>query len=135
MSVCNDCKGDGRCERFGIELIPRIGELCQRNEGGYRRGLERGWRPGVGKKKRSSRAPCGGCDKAWNLIASGAAFVADGFRTVSADEYRHRLAICETCEHRDGPRCGLCSCFVAIKAKGRAWDCPDGRWAQSSSSG
>lgn len=85
--------------------------------------------PATTKKPRG----CGGCGKglasmAWDLTKSLAAFVSDGMKLVDAEEYRRRLSECDACPHRTGQRCGLCGCFVALKAKGRAWQCPDGRW-------
>jgi len=65
---------------------------------------------------------------AWDLTKSLAAFAADRFRTVDADEYQQRLAVCDGCEERDGARCGVCHCYVAVKAKGKVWHCPVGKW-------
>ena len=64
----------------------------------------------------------------WDFAAAAAAFVADGCRTVDAEEYRRRLAICDACPSRAGIRCGICRCFLALKARGRAWSCPIGKW-------
>ena len=66
--------------------------------------------------------------QAWNLAASLAAFVADGCRTVTKDEYERRLGICDRCEHRDGSRCMKCGCYLPAKVRGRAWGCPIGKW-------
>lgn len=58
-------------------------------------------------------------------------FVADGFRTVSRDEYHARLRVCEACERRSRLFCGPCGCLIAAKAVPRAARCPDTppRWA------
>jgi hypothetical protein len=66
----------------------------------------------------------------WNLLASLAAFVADGCTTVSADEYTARLTICDTCDARRDMRCLHCGCNLAYKARGRAFVCPVGKWPQ-----
>jgi DNA-directed RNA polymerase subunit RPC12/RpoP len=66
--------------------------------------------------------------QAWNLASALAAFVADGCWTLTADQYRERLVVCDTCEHRRRNRCRKCGCRLAIKAKGRAFRCPEDRW-------
>ena len=66
--------------------------------------------------------------QAWNVASSIAAFVADGLSTVSSAEYKTRLDICDTCERRDDRRCAECGCVLALKAKGRAFTCPLGKW-------
>ncbi|WP_437202994.1 DUF6171 family protein [Planctomicrobium sp. SH664] len=65
----------------------------------------------------------------WNLASSLASFIADGARTVSPEEYQQRLEICDTCELRHGSRCLKCGCHLAVKAQGKAFHCPVGRWA------
>ncbi len=67
----------------------------------------------------------------WNLTQSLAAFAADGFRTVSAEEYEGRLSICDGCSERRGNRCLQCGCFLSKKARGRAFRCPLGKWPES----
>jgi hypothetical protein len=66
--------------------------------------------------------------QAWNFAASIAAFVSDGLRLVSQEEYARRLAICEPCKHRRHSRCSKCGCGLTLKAKGRAFKCPIGLW-------
>ena len=65
---------------------------------------------------------------AWNLANSIKDFVADGLRTVDSEEYERRLKICDSCDRRDGNRCMECGCFLALKAKGRVFECPIGKW-------
>ncbi len=64
----------------------------------------------------------------WNLAGALTDFVSDGCTTVSEDQYRQRLAICDTCEHRRNHRCGKCGCRLRWKARGRAFRCPLGKW-------
>ena len=66
--------------------------------------------------------------KAWNLATSLMNFVADGLKTVSTEQYQERLDVCDSCENRSGNRCTKCGCHLSIKAKGRAFDCPIGKW-------
>jgi len=93
----------------------------------------------TGLKFRADRQPiycsCGGKpsfpplpEQAWNLAASLIAFVADGCHTVSREQYEQRLAICDACEFRKGARCQQCGCNMALKARGRAFTCPEEKW-------
>jgi hypothetical protein len=68
--------------------------------------------------------------RAWSLAKALANFVADGCKTVDAEEYSRRLGICDGCDTRRGNWCSHagCGCFLPAKAKGRAWKCPDGKW-------
>ena len=66
--------------------------------------------------------------RAWDLARSLASFTADGFRTVTAHQYASRLAICDGCGRRSGNRCIECGCNLSLKARGRAFDCPLGKW-------
>ncbi|HWL09955.1 MAG TPA: hypothetical protein VNQ76_16235 [Planctomicrobium sp.] len=65
----------------------------------------------------------------WNLTQALAAFTANGFKTVTAEEYAARLAICDTCEKRQGTRCMQCGCGLTLKARGRAFSCPLKKWS------
>jgi len=66
--------------------------------------------------------------QAWNLARSLADFVADGCKTLGESEYRRRLEICDTCPLRRGNRCLKCGCRLSLKARGRAFKCPENKW-------
>ncbi len=66
--------------------------------------------------------------QAWNLAAALTDFVADGCQTVSEEQYRQRLEICDGCDQRRGNRCMKCGCRLSLKARGRAFQCPLGKW-------
>ena len=66
--------------------------------------------------------------QAWDLARSLAAFVSDGCRLVSAEQYRQRLEICDGCARRVGNRCRECGCRLALKAGGRAFRCSRQQW-------
>lgn len=70
----------------------------------------------------------------WSFAKSVADFIADGMKTVSPEEYAERLAICDECPERQGNRCLQCGCRLSIKAKGRAFQCPLGKWPVHDSS-
>lgn len=64
----------------------------------------------------------------WNLATSLADFVVDRCRTVTEDEYRQRLEVCDACEERRDNRCTKCGCYLSLKARGRAFRCPLDKW-------
>ena len=72
--------------------------------------------------------PAGLLRQAWNVSAAVVAFVADGLKTVSAHQYRQRLDICDCCPQRQGNRCAQCGCWLSLKARGRAFQCPLEKW-------
>lgn len=41
-----------------------------------------------------------------------------------AEEYERRLRICDTCAKLRGGLCGLCGCYVAVRAARRIGYCP-----------
>jgi hypothetical protein len=64
-------------------------------------------------------------------ISAGAAvvaFVADGFAILPEVEVANRLTICGQCEEQQGNWCRRCGCNLSLKARGRAFDCPLGKW-------
>lgn len=69
---------------------------------------------------------------AWNLVRSLATFVADGLAFVSPAEYEERLRICDLCDRRRGNVCSKCGCNLSLKARGRAFNCPLGKWQSPS---
>jgi hypothetical protein len=65
--------------------------------------------------------------EAWDLAKSVATFIAHPYFT-QKDEYERRIAVCDKCDHREVSRCTKCGCFVAIKARVKAWHCPENLW-------
>lgn len=49
---------------------------------------------------------------------------------VNESEYRRRLQLCADCEHLLGGVCGLCGCYVELRAGKRLQHCPHSlrRW-------
>jgi peroxiredoxin len=68
--------------------------------------------------------------QAWNLAQAMVEFVADGAKTLTEEQYSHRLEICDTCDRRQGNRCMECGCYLKVKARGRAFKCPVGKWPE-----
>ena len=46
-------------------------------------------------------------------------------RSISISRYLDRLSICKSCSKRNRKRCGLCGCFIPLKALLPAEKCPD----------
>lgn len=67
---------------------------------------------------------------AWNLTQSLADFTADGFKTLSTEQYQQRLEVCDECDRRRESQCLECGCYLPLKVRGRAFDCPLGKWPQ-----
>ena len=67
----------------------------------------------------------------WNAARAVISFARDGFRFVSGAVYETRIAVCRDCDRRVGNRCRECGCRLALKARGRAFRCPLGRWPDS----
>jgi hypothetical protein len=71
-------------------------------------------------------------EQLWNLTKSLVSFVSDGCTLVSAEQYAERLNVCDTCEFRENRRCLKCGCAIDWKARGRAFQCPVGKWTSAS---
>lgn len=129
------CDKPGFCERHHVMKGPHWHHLCQTSEKQWKR-----WEAGVGFgqaiAEKNAAATARNCAKkfpsvarrAWNLATSLASFAADGFQLVDKDEYERRLSICDACGMRKGNSCAACGCSLALKAKGRAFQCPLGWW-------
>lgn len=70
--------------------------------------------------------------QAWSFLNSVKDFVADGLKTVTREEYEARMKICDGCDKRVEDRCVKCGCYLSVKAKGRAFKCPLGKWPTDS---
>lgn len=82
----------------------------------------------VQKEKPKVEMPSVG-SMAKNAIKALGAFVANP-TTVTKEEYEARLTVCSSCDKYDdvGNRCGVCGCYLALKAKGAAFHCPLKKW-------
>ena len=67
---------------------------------------------------------------AGNLGKALVGFVADGAKTVNADQLEERLLVCSTCPQRRNTRCAVCGCYLQAKAKVKASPCPLGYWQE-----
>jgi hypothetical protein len=124
-----ECLEPGWCERHGCKKTPHWHHLCQTRDD-YRAAWDAGHGPGqvhpaAGELPRDYPKVT---TQAWDLAKSLAAFVCDGAKLVSVEEYQARLEICDVCNVRRGNRCVGCGCYLSIKARGRAFRCPRDKW-------
>lgn len=86
---------------------------------------------------RHERYYCRACDQddaalqgAFRLASEYAALLKPE-QCVPEETYRHRLRQCGLCPRLQGHTCGICGCFVIVRARRIAMDCPDpagSRW-------
>lgn len=69
-------------------------------------------------------------DKAKHLIQDLTKLLSNPY-SVTSDEYKRRLSICETCPLRRENSCGLCGCNLTLKATKQVWTCPAGYWGDT----
>lgn len=63
-----------------------------------------------------------------NFIKSTAKHIMNGGQSVSKEVYEERLNICNSCEHREGLRCKLCTCNLPRKTARPLEECPIKKW-------
>ena len=84
---------------------------------------------GCGRKKGAPRPRPSKWDMLKAFAREVAKFAAAGCPTVSREEYRQRLAICEGCpEFGSDRRCDVCGCFMDAKSIGATTGCLLGKW-------
>lgn len=71
----------------------------------------------------------GFAEKLRNVMTAVAQLAADPTMRTS-EEIGAVLTTCIKCPYvvEQGFRCGKCGCFLEVKAKARAWKCPEGKW-------
>lgn len=47
---------------------------------------------------------------------------------VNQEVYKDRLKHCYSCEYLDDKQCGICGCYVNVKAKWTTEECPKNKW-------
>ncbi len=45
-----------------------------------------------------------------------------------AEEYQRRLGICQACDALTNGLCGMCGCFIELRAAQQSRHCPCGQW-------
>jgi hypothetical protein len=69
-------------------------------------------------------------NKAKNLIKETTNHVLNGAQNVSREEYLRRAMVCDSCVHfvKKDNICGVCGCYMDVKAKWKVSDCPKNKW-------
>tara|TARA_Y100001938_G_scaffold149474_1_gene236406 strand:- start:2017 stop:2247 length:231 start_codon:yes stop_codon:yes gene_type:complete len=69
-------------------------------------------------------------DKVKSVIKDTAKYLADGAKNVPEEEYLRRAKICDSCVHfvRKKNACGICGCYMHVKAKWKISECPKEKW-------
>lgn len=67
-------------------------------------------------------------ERAWKLAETMSKFATNGFKLTSRDKYEKRLATCEPCEFRVKKHCGLCTCWLPVKAAMDIAECDADKW-------
>jgi len=106
MFTCPKCKFEADCQ---FPFMCRCGERWEDPQGNQKEF------PSLNKQ-------------VWNLATSLTTFISDGMKLVSKEVYENRLHVCDSCDRRTANRCTECGCNLSLKAKGRAFTCPIGRW-------
>lgn len=127
------------CQRHGCDKTEHWWKLC-RERPEYFAIWERKLGPGQvlpasGESTSGDARPPSMAARLWSLSRALVEFVFDGCETVTADQYEDRLRLCDSCGERQEDQCGACGCLLSIKAKGRVWTCPLGKWPRIESSG
>ena len=72
-------------------------------------------------------------DKVKSVIKDTTKHVFDGATLVSKEEYLKRAEICNSCVHfiKKDNSCGICGCWMEVKAKWRTSKCPKEKWGST----
>lgn len=66
-----------------------------------------------------------------NFAKDSAQFIKQGAPMCSTEEFEERMTICKSCKHlTEEDKCGLCGCFMPVKAGWKTTECADNpkRW-------
>jgi hypothetical protein len=114
------------CARHQCTKIERWFEMCRTEPEcfqNWERGQGHGQAPANGRPQ-----PPPLLHRVWNFARAVATHVAGGRLSVSLEEYTARLSVCETCPDRSENLCLKCGCYLSIKARWRAMQCPLDKW-------
>jgi len=67
-------------------------------------------------------------EKAKGLTDSVKKIFRSGFDTVDKEIANQRYLICESCIHLSAGQCEICGCFMKVKTKFAAMECPINKW-------
>ena len=69
-------------------------------------------------------------DKVKSIVKDTTKYIASGARNTTKDEFLKRAEICDSCVHfiHKTTTCGICGCWMHVKAKWKTSKCPKGKW-------
>ena len=108
-----ECQQEIQAGRFTGFICTKTNTICTREKCRICQGKKPTEKPTEKPTKKPTLT-----EEAWDLSKSSIKFVADGCHTVRKDQYKERMTICDSCSSREGLRCGVCGCFIAIKGRG-----------------
>lgn len=125
MLICQRCRIAAGIASRGVPVY----RLCRASPDAEPVTFDQTAKPCCGGKHEPKPAPSM-ASRLWHLATDVAAFASEpGF--VTAEEYQDRLSACESCDRRQEGQCLECGCFVSLRAKGKAWDCPLNKWPKT----
>lgn len=65
-----------------------------------------------------------------NFLSAAKDFIISGGQTVTKEQHKQRIEICNTCTARVNNTCALCGCNIIAKASGKVFECPIGKWPE-----
>lgn len=74
-------------------------------------------------------------EQASSLMSSVAKWSFSGCTRVPLEVQENRLNICNNCEFKKFDKCGVCGCFLKIKASWITEKCPLGKWSEHDTTG
>lgn len=125
MNGCR-CDKSGWCELQGRHVTPLLIRICQSSDNAREK------MSAVAADRQGAVERCRG---GWSLSLVGTflraliRFVRHGLPVVAWQNESERLTQCATCPYRIGGRCGLCCCWLWIKARWATESCPVGKWS------
>ncbi len=136
--ICRKSQGSTEpiyeCEKLSCRMTPDWCQLYQTHDD-YRRAWDEARGPGQidSKPRKPARELPPFREQAVNFLKAFAKWTGDCFRCVGQEEFDRRVGICMDCDlfiRRFGKsgRCSECGCYGKLKALGRIWECPIGKW-------
>jgi hypothetical protein len=66
-------------------------------------------------------------DAAKNFVIAGVTHILSG-ESIDEESKNERMKICRGCDKKNGEFCGICLCYLPVKAGWKEQDCPLGKW-------
>ena len=75
-------------------------------------------------------------DKVSSVIKDTKRWIFHGAESVTKEEFMRRTKICNECPHfiHKSNTCGICGCWMEVKAKWKTSECPKRKWGNEADS-